>query len=151
ATGNAGDEISPYQPISRLYRNPLYLDVTAVPELLECPAAQARLADPGTRAAVARLRAGYAVDYPRVMAEKETVLRLLHRTFADRHRGRGTARGDAYERYRDAEGEPLVDFATCMALRTHRADRDGLRWSDGLRDRSSRKVEAFRAEHGEDV
>ncbi len=156
ALGNVGDEISPYQPISRLYRNPLYLDVTAVPELLESPDAQALLARPETRAAVARLRAGDRVDYAAVMAEKERVLRALHRAFAARHRGHGTARGDAYERYRDAEGEALVDFATFVALRARLsagdpALRDWRRWSAGYRDRVSRDVEAFRAEHTEDV
>jgi len=134
ALANVGDEISPYSPLSRLYRNPLYLDVTAVPELLESPPAQARLAGPDTRARIADLRARDRVDYAAVMEEKHGVLRELHRTFAARHRGRGTPRGDAYERYRDAEGERLVDFATFCALRDalaahDPAARDWHRWS----------------------
>ncbi len=156
ALGNVGDDISPYSPVSRLYRNPLYLDVTAVPEMLESPAARARLARPETRDAITALRAGDRVEYAAVMDEKDVVLRALHQTFAARHRGRGTPRGDAYERYRDVEGEGLVDFATFLALRAHLAARaparrDWHRWPAGYRDRSSRAVAAFRAEHSEAV
>ncbi len=156
ALANVGDEISPYSPLSRLFRNPLYLDVTAVPELLECPAAQARLAHSDTRERIAALRARDRVDYAAVMEEKHAVLRELHRTFAARHRGHSTARGDAYERYRDTEGESLVDFATFSALRDERAARDPAardwhRWPAGYRDRLSPEVEAFRAAHSEAV
>lgn len=156
ALGNVGDEISPYQPLSRLYRNPLYLDVTAVPELRACPAAHARLARSETRAAIAGLRDGDRVDYAAVMAEKDAVLRELHRTFLARHRGRGTARGEAYERYRDAEGESLRDFATFVALRAHFAAgdprwRDWRRWPARYRDHRSRAVADFRIAHGDAV
>jgi 4-alpha-glucanotransferase len=153
ALGNAGGEISPYWPLSRLYRNPLYLDVTAVPELLESPAAQARLARAATRDAIAALRAADRIEYAAVMAEKDSVLRELHQTFVARHRGRGTARARAYEHYRDAEGESLVDVATFLALRTYLsaadpAMRDWHRWPARYRDRGSRAVATFRAEHG---
>ncbi len=156
ALANVGDEISPYSPLSRLDRNPLYLDVTVVPELLESGAAQARLAQPDTRARIADLRATDRVDYGAVMEEKHAVLRELHRTFAARHRGRGTARGDAYERFLDAEGESLVDFATFCALRDELsardpAARDWHRWEARYRDRLSPGVEAFRAANSEAV
>ena len=156
ALGNVGDEISPYSPVSRLYRNVIYLDVTAVPELLESPKAQARLAAAGTRARIARLRAVGDVDYARVHAEKDAVLRELHRTFAACHRGRGTARDVAYARYRAREGGSLIDFATFVALRAHLADADARRrdprwWPKAYRNPRSPAVARFRAEHAEEV
>ena len=63
ALSNVRREISPYSPVSRLYRNPLYLDVTAVPELVETPSVARRLAGPAFQRTLARLRSGAHVDY----------------------------------------------------------------------------------------
>jgi 4-alpha-glucanotransferase len=156
ALADRGDEISPYSPLSRLFRNPLYLDVEAVPELRESRAARARLAAPRTKAALARLRAAPHVDYAGVMREKEPLLRELHRVFAARHRGRGTARGVAYARYREDEGAALVDFATFLALRAQLAPdggprRDWHRWRAGYRDSRGAEVRAFRERNAQAI
>ena len=55
------EHASPYSPASRLFLNPLYIDVTALPELMACqPALRAdRIAGvPGAPGAAARRRAG---------------------------------------------------------------------------------------------
>jgi 4-alpha-glucanotransferase len=156
ALANVDDEISPYSPLSRLYRNPLYLDVSAVPELRESPAARRRLESRQARAAIARLRAAAHVDYAGVMAEKDAILRELHHTFATRHRGHATSRGKAYACYREREGEGLGDFATFVALRAHlaghgRARRDWHRWRKAYRHPRSRAVQEFRVQHAEAI
>ena len=43
---NRGDDISPYGPTSRLWRNPIYVDVERVPEFRESPALAARIHSP---------------------------------------------------------------------------------------------------------
>src|SRR6185436_16076428 len=70
ALRNTRREISPYSPVSRLYRNPLYLDIDAIPELAESPSIARRLASRAMQATLARLRDGGRVDYPAVMAVK---------------------------------------------------------------------------------
>src|SRR5262249_23741827 len=110
ALRNTRREISPYSPVSRLYRNPLYLDVTAIPEVAETPVVARRLASRTLQASLARLRAGTHVDYAAVMALKTALITALHRTFVRRHRDRDTPRGRAYRRYRRAEGTALTDF-----------------------------------------
>jgi 4-alpha-glucanotransferase len=154
ALRNGRREISPYSPVSRLYRNALYLDVAAVPEVAETPAVARRLASRALRAALARLRAGTHVDYPGVMALKMPLLAALHRTFVARHRDRDTARGRAYRRYVRAEGSALVDFATYVALEEHlapTAGRDWRRWRREYRDARSAAVTAFRRSHANAV
>lgn len=150
ALRNGRREISPYSPVSRLYRNALYLDVAAVPEVAETPTVARRLASPAMRDALARLRAGTHVDYAGVMALKTPLLAALHRTFLARHRDRDTARGRAYRRYVRAEGSALVDFATYVALEEHlapTAGRDWRRWRREYRDARSAAVAAFKRTH----
>ena len=65
ALRNRGHDISPYSPVSRLYRNPIYIDVMAVPELRENTDARALLDDPATQEKLAALRASTHVDYDR--------------------------------------------------------------------------------------
>ncbi|HEX2831839.1 MAG TPA: 4-alpha-glucanotransferase [Thermoanaerobaculia bacterium] len=70
------DEPSPYSPVSRLFWNELYLDVTRVPEF------RAEDVDEGT---LARLRQTTHVDYAGILAEKHRVLRnCLERFVPDR-------------------------------------------------------------------
>lgn len=154
ALRNGRREISPYSPVSRLYRNALYLDVAAVPEVAETPTVARRLASAATRDALARLRAGSHVDYAGVMALKTPLLAALHRTFVARHRDRDTARGRAYRRYLRAEGSALVDFATYVALEEHlapSAGRDWRRWRREYRDARSPAVAAFRRAHADAI
>ena len=119
ALRNRGTDISPYSPISRLYRNPIYIDVTAVPELSECTDARAFLDDPDTQATLATLRASTQVDYERVWELKRRALEMLHRTFIIRHRDARSGRGRDYRAYIEQEGATLINFATFSALEDH--------------------------------
>jgi 4-alpha-glucanotransferase len=156
ALRNEGGEISPYAPVSRLFRNPLYLDVEALPELADSAEARALAASPAYREALARLRASDRVDYDAVAALKRPLCALLHRAFAARHRDRPSARGRAYRRYLDAQGEALTDFATFCALEAHFRATAGAppgwrRWPAAYRDPRGPAVAAFRATHAEAV
>ncbi len=154
ALRNGRREISPYSPVSRLYRNPLYLDVQAIPELADTPHIARLLRSTRMQTTLARLRAGDHVDYAAVMAAKQPVIAALHRTFAARHRDAPTARGRAYRRWCRAEGGALLDFATYTALEDYlapRAGRDWRRWPRAYRDPGSPAVAAFRASHAEAI
>jgi 4-alpha-glucanotransferase len=149
-------EVSPYSPVSRLFRNPLYLDPEAVPELAESPAARAAIASPGHRGALARLRAARRLDPAAVAALRRPVLERLHEEFARRHRDRPTARGAAYAAFRARAGASLDDFATFLALEGTLGARGvgpgrWREWPAALRDPRSPQVEAFRRSHAERV
>lgn len=70
---------SPYAPVSRLFWNEFYLDVTRIPELERCPPAQELLRSPAFRKEIAALRAAPLVDYRRGMAAKRRLLEHLAR------------------------------------------------------------------------
>ena len=81
-SGTAAAHVSPYAPVSRLYRSELYLDVLRVPELARCPEARRLLARPGFQRELERLRDSPRVEYARVAAAKREILRALHGCFA---------------------------------------------------------------------
>lgn len=151
---NRGEAVSPYAPVSRLFRNPLYLDVEAVPELAHDDVTRAQLASRPFRSRLEAARAARALDYEAVAGLKREILEPLHRRFAARHRGQPTPRGRAYARYREAQGDALDDFATYLALADHFAGAepgDWREWPDAYRDPRSREVEQFRKAHAERV
>jgi 4-alpha-glucanotransferase len=154
ALRNAGAAISPYSPVTRLFRNVIYLDVPALPELAESSVARTLAAD--AERAAAALRAGAHVDYERVASLKLGVLRALHRTFLADHAERDTPRGRAYRAYRAEQGGALDDFATFGALETvlaaeGRAPGSWRDWPAAYRRPRAAAVAAFRAAHADEV
>jgi 4-alpha-glucanotransferase len=149
ALRNRGPEICPYAPVSRFFRNPLYLDVEAVPEWRDC--AEARAVLERARGETERLRAAPRIDYDAASRLQDEILRALHRAFAARHAGRGSARGRAHAAFLRRGGELLRDFATFLALEDAQArlgrPRDWHAWPAPLRDPASPEVARFRARH----
>lgn len=156
ALRNKGYDISPYAPVSRLYRNDIYLDIEAIPELAECEEARAFLARDDVRAELTRLRASDRVQYERVAALARPVLRALHRAFAASHRDADDARGRAYARWVEREGDALAAYATFRALEEH-FTREGEHpppwrdWPAPYRTPASPEVAAFRESYREAV
>jgi 4-alpha-glucanotransferase len=151
---------SPYSPSSRLFLNPLYIDVEAVPDFAQSTAAQARAAAPDAATRLAGMRDGELVDYAAVAALKQPIFAELHRSFAERHLGatRGgepTERGAAFRRFQQEGGRALASFAIFTALHAHMlAQADSFCWQDWpapLRDAASPEVARFAAEHGAEI
>ncbi|HSG82064.1 MAG TPA: 4-alpha-glucanotransferase, partial [Gemmatimonadota bacterium] len=154
ALRNRGDDISPYSPVSRLFRNELYIEIAAIPELAGCDEARSWLESREHREALARASAADRVLYKQVMSLKKPVLDLLHREFVQRHGGGDTDRGREYRRYLERNGKALSDFATFIELEAH-FEAQGLvdwrKWPAAYRDPNSVEVEAFRQERGAQI
>jgi 4-alpha-glucanotransferase len=149
ALRNRGYHISPYDPVSRLFRNTLYLDVEAIPEMAESAESSAMVARALPR--LAELRAASHLSYEAVMAVKRPVLEALHRAFVEHHRGRDTVRGRAFTEYVESQGEALEDFATWCALDEREQGKAWQTWPSDLRDPRGRAVRAFREQERERV
>lgn len=68
---------SPYAPVSRLFWNEFYLDVTKVPELKECGEARQLIQSADFQRELERLRRGALVDYSGIMLVKRRVLEMM--------------------------------------------------------------------------
>lgn len=119
---------SPYSPSSRLWLNPLYIDVLAVPELA-CSETAARFIEQASlRRRLDSLRSSSRVDYAAVAALKLPLLRLLFGEFVDRHARPRSQRYAEFVDFRNAGGRALLDFALFEALERRLVDRHPEGW-----------------------
>ncbi len=133
------ESVSPYWPISRLYRNFIFLDLEGIPEF--DPAGRA-----GLQQEIDALTAAREVDYGGVYALKLRVLREMFARFYSEHYPARTERGLAFEAFMGKEGEPLLNYATFMVL----SEVHGMNWKDWpqeLKDPGSGPVNEFRRQN----
>ena len=143
---NRGTDISPYSPVSRLFRNPIYIDVERVPELAHAPDVRELFASPELQAQLVALRESPEVRYEQVMGVKGLALDALHRVFHAHVQGSGNARDRAYSDYAAAAGESLTRYATWMTIAELRG-RDWTAWPADLRSPHSAAVRDFMEAH----
>ncbi len=152
---NRGDDVSPYNPVSRLFRNPIYLCIADVPELSASPELRDRLTSPELGAELDALRETPDVRYAQVMALKGLALDALYRVFAARVRGGGSERAHAYDAYVAAHEPSLTRFATWMTIAESQSAAGGRAdwrtWPDDLRSPSTAGVRRFAADHADRV
>ena len=143
---NRGTDVGPYSPVSRLFRNHIYIDVAAVPWLTGSPEGSA-LIQACEREATS-LRAKHLVDYDGVIALKERALREAHRLFRE-HASSQERR--AFETFVSAREPELTHYATWMAIAENAGTPDWRQWPEPMRDAASGAVTAFRDAHEERV
>lgn len=102
-------DCSPYSPNSRLFLNPLYIDVEAIPEF------SADLI-PDAAATAARLREGDRVPYADMAALKWLALRAAFDSFVKSPSG---VRRNQFDAFR-AERAPLLSRFACFEVLRHR-------------------------------
>jgi 4-alpha-glucanotransferase len=136
-------EPSPYNPSSRVFRNPLYLRIEDVPELAALgPEARARVE--ALAAAGRGLLARDRIDRVGVYQLKDTALRLAHAATA-----RVPGRRDGLDAYRAATPN-LERFATFCALQ-HLHGNDWRDWPAPYRHPDRPEVASFGAGHQDEV
>ncbi|WP_404379995.1 4-alpha-glucanotransferase [Caenispirillum salinarum] len=141
--------ISPYSPSSRLFLNPLYIDVQAVPEAADSMDAKALMADTAFRDRLDAARKAEDVDYAAVSALKHEILRVLHKHF--RTLPADHPRVAAYQAFLDEGGYRLHRFAVFMTLHEHFDGTPWHQWPEEYLNPAGKPVLAFASEHMERV
>jgi 4-alpha-glucanotransferase len=128
-------DCSPYSPNSRLFLNPLYIDVEKLAEFPPRVLAE-------SSNTIARLRASDIVDYAGVAELKWRALRFAFKKFrADPKR----ARQQDFEKFR-AERAPLLSRFACFEVLRHKFNRPWWDWPKQWRQPDDVKLAKLRAE-----
>lgn len=131
------EEASPYAPNSRIYLNPLYIDIAAIPEF---PGIEVT----GLAEKIATLRAGDMIDYRRVAETKMAGLKFSYESFRDAPRSERRADFDAYVR---EQGKSLLQFACFETLRSRHFPKGWPEWPSPWNSPDSASLQAFKKEH----
>ena len=113
-------DCSPYSPNSRLFLNPLYIDVEGLPEFQ---------GDTLTKAVLAGLRASDIVDY---VAVAELKWRALRSAFTDFKANPRLERQRDFETFR-AERDPLLSRFACFEVLRHKFGKPWWEWPEQWR------------------
>ncbi|MEO8536172.1 MAG: 4-alpha-glucanotransferase [Betaproteobacteria bacterium] len=147
---------SPYSPSSRLFLNPMYVDVEAIPEFAACERARDHVASPGFQATLDALRAAPLVDYPGVARAKLHVMSMLHVHARRTNDDAARARASHFAEFKVSRGDALQRQALFEALQAHCFEANPGAWGwpawpPEYCDPDGPAVRAFAATHAEQI
>ena len=140
---------SPYSPSSRLFLNPIYVDVEAVADFSELAAREPQCVERWRRECAA-LRAAEYVEHARVASAKLGMFEALYASFRRCHLAVASPRARAFARFREARGLALRHHALHEALADHHG-RPWREWPEEHREPANEAVRRFCDEHLERV
>ncbi|MBA6390653.1 4-alpha-glucanotransferase [Colwellia sp. BRX10-3] len=152
---------SPYSPSSRCFLNPLYIDVSKIPNYDFCELAQETVNNTAFQQNIANAKASKLVDYPAVAKLKFEITELL---FEDFYLNQSNAnKTDCYKKmsaefdhFKQINGHDLQRFATFDTLYEHfnLADENVYGWPDwpkSFQDPDSEDVHKFKLSHAKRI
>jgi 4-alpha-glucanotransferase len=138
------ERASPYSPSSRVFLNALYIDVERVEDFAQCPKAQQMVQ--AHRAEIERLRAEKLVDYGRIAALKQAVLKEVFACYQSRTRlgSDGEFEDEDFREFRNIHGaDRLRRFAVFETLSEHFSGIAWQEWPEPFRSPDSFEVAEF--------
>jgi 4-alpha-glucanotransferase len=143
----SAQSISPYSPSSRLFFNPLYLDVEAIPEFQDAPSLQEQVNSEVFQNRLKALRDSKTVDYDEVRAVKFPLLESLYAVFCQHHVATGSDRAQGFDRFIQRQGWVLHRFAVFHVLQEQYGHASWQEWPVEYQDSNSAAVENFANQH----
>lgn len=129
------DRASPYSPSSRIFLNPLYIDLTRIPEFQDSNEVRMIVDSEGFSERLNKARDASHVDYQLVSATKMAVLKCMHDFFTERHPPglRDDPRRANFDAFVEEGNEPLRRFTLFQALHEHFEGRPWSQWPGNYR------------------
>jgi 4-alpha-glucanotransferase len=140
---------SPYSPSSRLFWNPVYLNVEGVDEWRTSPVLRRKANSAQFQQTLSQLRDSPLVDYEAVGRVKWGIFEELFRVFTRQHlhKKKATPRGRAFARFVSHHQPHLTQFCTFQAVTEHCGTWAWRTWPKEFQHPRSTAVEAFCRSH----
>ncbi|MEE8125436.1 MAG: 4-alpha-glucanotransferase [Nitrospirales bacterium] len=138
---------SPYSPSSRLFWNPLYLNLENVAEFRNSPSVMRKFRGKKFQAVLQSLRDSRLVNYEAVQTIKSQILEELFRVFQRRHIKGRTSRGRVFSRFVRQSQPHLTRFCTFQALSEFFQSSRWREWPPDFHQPDSPAVEQFGKRH----
>ena len=136
---------SPYSPSSRLFWNPLYLDLTKVGEWKSSPVLKRRTQSRKFKQWLNIVRESPLVAYEQIWPQKFSMLQSLYRQFRRTEFKPLTRRGRAFCRFLDDSGEALERFCLFQVLHEKFHGKPWREWPQGFQHPQSKAVKNFQS------
>jgi 4-alpha-glucanotransferase len=146
--------ISPYSPISRLYRNFIYLHIEDIPEVRASDEIQRLIKGKSVQKKMQELQKLNRINYEEAGKLKDKILRRAFDLFYEKHYDKGTERDNDFKKYVSGEGESLESFATFLVLRNFFLKKNIYAWQDwpeAYHDPSGQAVKKFKKQRQKEV
>ena len=147
--------ISPYSPLSRLFRNAVYLDINSIPDVASSPKARKFISSSQFTQELESLRSADFIDYERIAGLKLSTLGLAFDSFLKKEFKKDTDRGRSFKNFLKEEDPWIGLFAVYSVLRDQMISTQGIYawqdWPGEYHDPSGVSVQKFAQEHKEEV
>jgi 4-alpha-glucanotransferase len=144
-------EACPYQALSGLASDPIYLALDQWEDVAESPTARGLIAEEAFVRDVEAWRREDRVQFRTVRECKDRVLRAAFADFLTRHGGPYSDRGQAFRDFREAHAKWLTPFARFRVLKALHQHRQWSEWPDQIRQAASGALARFDIEHFKDL
>jgi 4-alpha-glucanotransferase len=147
--------ISPYSPISRLYKNFIYLDIEGIPEVIESEDAQSITNSSSFKEELKKLKKRKLIDYEQSASLKKKILRHAFELFYKKHYAQDTLRGRDFQEYILEEGIVLESFAIFMTLWENMKEVHNVyswqQWPEEYRGPTDDAVQGFKKKYEKEI
>ena len=142
--------ISPYSPISRLFRNYLYIAVGNMPEIKESKEIQKYLKSTRYLKKIKELKESELIDYEKIVSLKKDALRKIFEYFYENHYLKCSEYALKFKEYIKNEGQQLENFALFLTL-NEKFRFDFNKWPEKYKISSNKDLELFAQKHKKEI